>query len=99
MKKAWNPDPFFRPQAKDLDILFMDMTIQDAEPLDRADQALKARTEKASGDMLYEVFPRHIADALKKGEKVEPEDHEIVTVFFSDIGKLPSPLTVRRPWQ
>ena len=35
--------------------------------------------------MLYEVFPKHIADALNTGKKVEPESHEIVTVFFSDI--------------
>ena len=35
--------------------------------------------------MLYEVFPKHIADALKAGEKVEPESHENVTIVFSDI--------------
>lgn len=85
MKKCWSPDQFFRPQAKDLDQLFMDMSMQDAEPLNRAELAFKTRTEKPTGDMLYEVFPKHIADALKAGQKVEPEDHENVTVFFSEI--------------
>jgi class 3 adenylate cyclase len=28
---------------------------------------------------------RHIADALKEGRKVEPENHELVTIVFSDI--------------
>jgi class 3 adenylate cyclase len=36
-------------------------------------------------DMLYQVFPKHIADALKAGEKVEPESHDNVTIVFSDI--------------
>jgi class 3 adenylate cyclase len=36
-------------------------------------------------DMLYDVFPRHIADALKQGRTVEPERKECVTIFFSDI--------------
>ena len=35
--------------------------------------------------MLYQVFPKHIADALNAGEKVDPESHEEVTVFFSDV--------------
>lgn len=35
--------------------------------------------------MLYELFPRHIAEALKAGRKVEPETHELVTIVFSDI--------------
>lgn len=108
MKKCWSPDPFLRPQAKDLDMLFLDMTMQDAEPLSKEHQA---RTEKATGgmllrsslygwydksnttisccrtraDMLYQVFPKHIADALKAGEKVEPESHENVTIVLSDI--------------
>eukprot|EP00980_Cylindrotheca_fusiformis_P024135 scaffold11561_cov151-Cylindrotheca_fusiformis.AAC.8 len=37
------------------------------------------------GDMLYQVFPRKVADMLKLGQKVEPENHNNVTVFFSDI--------------
>eukprot|EP00980_Cylindrotheca_fusiformis_P013261 scaffold3373_cov137-Cylindrotheca_fusiformis.AAC.21 len=36
-------------------------------------------------NLLFSVFPRHIAEALRAGRKVEPENHEIVTIFFSDI--------------
>ena len=32
-----------------------------------------------------QLFPKHIADQLKAGQKVEPEHHELVTVIFSDI--------------
>jgi class 3 adenylate cyclase len=86
MKKCWSQDAFFRPQAKDLDVYFLDMSVQEAEPLARDQQghAVK-RTERVTGDRLYDVFPKHIADALIKGEKVEPESHDLVTVFFSDI--------------
>ena len=35
--------------------------------------------------MLYEIFPKHIADSLQAGKKVEPESHELVTIVFSDI--------------
>jgi class 3 adenylate cyclase len=43
-------------------------------------------SEGSSGDnMLYNIFPRHIADILKNGGKVEAESHDIITIFFSDI--------------
>jgi len=34
---------------------------------------------------LYDIFPAHIADALKSGRPVEPEHRDEVTIFFSDI--------------
>ena len=49
MKKCWSPDPFFRPHAKDLDMLFMDMSMQDAEPLSKEHLA---RAERPTGGML-----------------------------------------------
>ena len=35
--------------------------------------------------LLYNVFPRHVAEVLRSGRKVEPEYRDIVTIFFSDI--------------
>ena len=70
MKKCWSPNPSFRPQAKDLDMIFNDMNAHDAEPLiDEGNTRL--RTEVAAGDMLYKVFPKKVADKLKAGQKVE----------------------------
>ena len=81
MKKCWSHDVSFRPQAKDLDVTLMDLSPQEAEPVLEEDSRLKKNTK----DMLYELFPKHIADALKRGDKVDPEQHDLVTVVFSDI--------------
>eukprot|EP00980_Cylindrotheca_fusiformis_P005531 scaffold1172_cov115-Cylindrotheca_fusiformis.AAC.6 len=84
MKKCWSNNASFRPDARDVDTMFVDMTANDAEPLvDHGNTRL--RTEVAAGDMLYQVFPKKVADQLKAGQKVEPETHDNVTVFFSDI--------------
>ena len=42
-------------------------------------------TQHPSNDLLFEVFPRHVASALREGRKVEPESREAVIIFFSDI--------------
>eukprot|EP00980_Cylindrotheca_fusiformis_P005526 scaffold1172_cov115-Cylindrotheca_fusiformis.AAC.1 len=84
MRKCWSNNVSFRPDARDLDTLFVEMSARDAEPL--IDQGnTRLRTEVAAGDMLYQVFPKKVADQLKAGQKVEPETHDNVTVFFSDI--------------
>ena len=80
MKRCWSHDVQYRPQAKDLDTTLMDFSPQDAEP-----QQEENRPKKHTKDMLYELFPKHIADSLKRGDKVEPEQHDLVTVVFSDI--------------
>jgi len=41
--------------------------------------------DRRTDDLLYDVFPKHVADALREGQKVEPESREVVTIFFSDI--------------
>uniref|UniRef100_A0A7S3LHW5 guanylate cyclase n=1 Tax=Amphora coffeiformis TaxID=265554 RepID=A0A7S3LHW5_9STRA len=84
MKKCWNPDAVARPSARELDTTLLDMSIRDAEPLTTEEQMV-AREKRSKGDMLYELFPKHVADQLKAGQKVEPEQHDEVTVVFSDI--------------
>eukprot|EP00934_Nitzschia_sp_Nitz4_P006330 Nitzschia sp. Nitz4//scaffold24_size164493//113881//116306//NITZ4_002340-RA/size164493-processed-gene-0.240-mRNA-1//-1//CDS//3329544150//6320//frame0 len=48
------------------------------------EQALQMHMSRTD-NLLYDVFPKHIAEALRMGRKVEPENHECVTIFFSDI--------------
>ena len=35
--------------------------------------------------LLLQLFPRHIAEALRDNRPIEPEQHDCVSVFFSDI--------------
>jgi hypothetical protein len=79
MKKCWSQDQFFRPDAKELDLLFMDMNMQEAEPVVAKEENTLHRGDKTTKDRLYDIFPRHIADALKAGQKVDPETHEMVS--------------------
>jgi hypothetical protein len=44
----------------------------------------KSRTS-SSQISLFDIYPRHIAEALQRGQAVEPENKESVTIFFSDI--------------
>lgn len=82
MKKCWSPNPFFRPAAKDVDYILVEMSAKEAEPLAREAFSENISRKPTS---LYDVFPKHIADALNAGKGVEPESHECVTVVFSDI--------------
>lgn len=81
VKKLWSRNPRVRPSAKELDTALMDMNVHDAEPMTSDQREARPRTQ----DMIYEIFPRHIAEALKAGRKVEPENHDLVTIVFSDI--------------
>jgi serine/threonine protein kinase len=84
MKKCWSANPFFRPTAKDMDYAMVEMNSKDTEPLLTGHDTFKDKI-KRKPTSLYDVFPKHIADALNSGKKVEAESHEIVTVVFSDI--------------
>ncbi|KAJ1469520.1 kinase-like domain-containing protein [Baffinella frigidus] len=41
--------------------------------------------DSKADDVLNSVFPPSVAKALKEGRKVEPEHHDLVSIFFSDI--------------
>ena len=45
----------------------------------------KARPGLSSDKLLEDVFPKHVAEALKAGKKVEAQHYDSVTIFFSDI--------------
>lgn len=38
-----------------------------------------------SDALLHEMLPRYVAEQLKKGKKVEAENFDCVTIYFSDI--------------
>lgn len=87
IKFLWHGEPNLRPTARELDNRLSEM---DASYFEAAANATENAGEKPKlqGDneqFLYQAFPRHVADVLKSGKKVEPESHDIVTIFFSDI--------------
>lgn len=45
----------------------------------------KSADEASKDALLLKHFPRHVAEALRDGRKVEPEPHDCATVFFSKI--------------
>ena len=46
---------------------------------------LLVQEKKRTEALLYEMLPRTVADQLRKGNKLEAESFDCVTVFFSDI--------------
>lgn len=80
-------DPELRPGFDEIDMRIKRLDTQNVEPGDaRLSFRKKKRMQAArSEELLYQVFPKNIADALRDGREVEPEKKELATVFFSDI--------------
>jgi serine/threonine protein kinase len=58
----------------------------DVKTLDEESLALSSRGGKKAGAIsLFDIFPKHIAEALRDGKKVESEHKDCVTIFFCDI--------------
>lgn len=81
MHECWADDPLARPSFVAIKERMTHMEIHNIGLnlfARRADQAKQAR-------VLHDVFPPHIADMLKRGQKVKPERRDDITIFFSDI--------------
>lgn len=72
-----------RPSLDEIDTRLKRVDLQELK-LEEAKQAARAREDKSSIS-LFDIFPQHIAEALKEGRTVEAEHKECVTIFFSDI--------------
>ena len=70
-------DPEVRPSFEEMDIRLKRINAETANPAQLAG--------KSSHVSLFDIFPRHIAEALQAGRKVEAEHKDCVTIFFSDI--------------
>eukprot|EP00980_Cylindrotheca_fusiformis_P023348 scaffold10399_cov113-Cylindrotheca_fusiformis.AAC.8 len=73
-----------RPKFQEIDLRLKRMDIEDVRTI--SDDPKRAATTDAVTSMsLFDIFPRHIAEALREGRAVEPEHRDMVTIFFSDI--------------
>ena len=84
----------FRPTAEELDKELKRLTVASAGPilssLPTKNNKMNSNknhddTEEEEHALLYELLPKHVADVLRSGGKVEPESRDLVTIFFSDI--------------
>jgi len=82
-----NGDDIKRPTFETLDVRLKQLEISCVEPFIEAHsrQAKNDREKALTEELLFQVFPKHIATALRDGIKPEPEHRDIVTIFFSDI--------------
>jgi Protein tyrosine and serine/threonine kinase len=71
--------PEKRPSFEELDIRLRRIDVESVE------KAIPAPDHTKGTVSLFDIFPRHIAEALSEGRKVEAEHKDIVTICFSDI--------------
>jgi len=84
MQECVKSNPKDRPTFEKIDLLLKTLTAANVEPGERKDLIRRDNALKMS-NLINNVFPPHIAEALQNGRKVEQESHECVTIFFSDI--------------
>ena len=87
MTECFNLDPDLRPTFEEIDVRLKRLDVDAVEPGLNAIsmQISKQSTARKNEQLILQVFPPKIADALRNGRKIEPEHHDCVTVFFSDI--------------
>lgn len=76
MDDCLQEEPDKRPSFEEIDLRLKRIDVDTATPVGTN---VKAQVS------LFDIFPRHIAEALRDGRQVEPEHKEMVTIFFSDI--------------
>jgi serine/threonine protein kinase len=84
-----NVNPEIRPTFRAIDDILKSFNVSNVEPkfINTSIQNKKAwdTSRTATENLLLEVFPKHVAEALIRGDRVEPESFDCVTIFFSDI--------------
>jgi class 3 adenylate cyclase len=85
MRECLESRPDARPAAAELDARLKQLDVDNVKPGQMIFSKQKKKEEHKTTDLLLDVFPPHIAEALREGRKIEPETRECVTILFSDI--------------
>mmetsp|Transcript_48418 Transcript_48418/g.96968 ORF Transcript_48418/g.96968 Transcript_48418/m.96968 type:complete len:277 (+) Transcript_48418:1-831(+) len=75
MQKCWESDASLRLSFESIRGILSAVRIDD----------YPSKPKPSGNAMVYDLFPRHVADALMRGESVPEDKRESATVFFSDI--------------
>lgn len=81
MADCVDDDPASRPSFEEIDIRVKRMDVKGVEP---------GQQINAASVSLFDIFPRHIAEALRDGRTVDPEHKESVTIFFRYVREISS---------
>mmetsp|Transcript_25785 Transcript_25785/g.76132 ORF Transcript_25785/g.76132 Transcript_25785/m.76132 type:complete len:1240 (-) Transcript_25785:267-3986(-) len=88
MTQSLAVDPTARPAINEIGSRLKEFDVENVEP-GQVHFSMQARKYQKAAAMqerlLLDIFPKHVADALSHGRKVEPENFDAVTIFFSDI--------------
>jgi guanylate cyclase len=85
MTECWYADPDSRPTFGEIDRRIRTLNVNCAIPSLLAEGRRHKQSSEEASQVLLDVFPKHVADALMKGQKVAPEHKKCVSVFFSDV--------------
>ena len=80
-------NPTDRPQIEEIDLRLKRLSVENVEPgeMHLSHQARKHLKAQRGEYLISKMFPKPIADQLREGRKPEPENKDMVTIFFSDI--------------
>jgi len=88
MTECLSSNPKSRPTFEEMDSRLRAFTVGCVEPGHISYSRQSTKTLGATSldaNLLLEIFPKHIAEALSCGQKVEPEHFDCVTIYFCDI--------------
>ena len=87
MKECIDGNPEKRPSFEEIDMRIMRLDSENVEPCEVrfGHRTQKAKRASLETNLINQVFPKHVADALMQGRKVEPDRVDMATMFFSDI--------------
>ena len=78
-------DPLSRPTFEELDLRLKRLDVENVEPGKMIFSMQKKKEQRAqrNEDLLFEVFPRQVAEALRDGRKVEAESFDCDLLLVS----------------
>lgn len=85
MKACLLADPEHRPTSREIDVRLQAILDESTGAVCATNSLTAPKRQAETEALINQLFPKHVADALRNGRKVEAETHEEVTIFFSDI--------------